>query len=145
MREFSRIHNISPPTASKELENLHNLNILKKEIDRQYIYYYANKESDIFVDLSRIYWKILLKPLLDVLEKELLNPVVMLFGSASKAEITPNSDLDLAIFTSSTKKIDLSKFEKELEKTIQIFMFKKLEETDLHRNILNGYKLMGEF
>jgi len=116
VREFARLQNISPPTASKELENLFNKSILKKELDKQYIYYYANKDSDLFVDLSRIYWKDILNPLVNYLEKELMNPLIILFGSLSKAEVTPNSDIDLAIITSSNKKLDFSKFEKKFKK-----------------------------
>ena len=145
VREFARLQNISPPTASKELENLFNKSILKKELDKQYIYYYANKDSDLFVDLSRIYWKDILNPLVNYLEKELMNPLIILFGSLSKAEVTPNSDIDLAIITSSNKKLDFSKFEKKLKRTIQVFVFNKLDESNLHKNILNGYKLKGEF
>ncbi|MGE0792958.1 MAG: nucleotidyltransferase domain-containing protein [Candidatus Woesearchaeota archaeon] len=146
VREFARIQKISPPTASKELEELFKKNILKKELDKQYIYYYANKDSDIFVDLSRIYWKSILNPVVDFLEKELLNPIVILFGSLSKAEVTTNSDIDLAIITKSNKDLNLEKFERKLKRNIQTFVFKELDKkNNLHNNILNGCKLRGEF
>ncbi|MGE0792692.1 MAG: nucleotidyltransferase domain-containing protein [Candidatus Woesearchaeota archaeon] len=146
VREFARIQNISPPTASKELEGLFKKNILKKELDKQYIYYYANKDSDLFVDLSRIYWKDILNPIIDFLEKELVNPIIILFGSISKAEVTPSSDIDLAIITKSNKELNLEKFEKKLKRNIQAFVFKELDKkNNLHNNILNGYKLKGEF
>ncbi|MBD3181104.1 hypothetical protein GF312_02360 [Candidatus Poribacteria bacterium] len=48
-----------------------------------------------------MYWKLLLKHsgLISFLEEELLNPVVILFGSLSKVEAKQNSDIDLAVFS----------------------------------------------
>ena len=61
VREYGRIIKVSPPTASKILKNFEKEKILKKEREDPYLYYYANKDSDLFIDLSRIYWKSKLK------------------------------------------------------------------------------------
>ena len=150
VREYARIQKISPPTASKLLDGYYQERILKKEQDKNYIYYYANKESNIFIELSRIYWHIKLKKsgLIDSLKKELLNPVIILFGSLSKAEVHPNSDIDLAVFTVSKKKIDMAYFEKKLKREIQLFVFKtrdNVKNKNLLNNILNGYKIEGNW
>ncbi len=150
VREFARIQKISPPTASKILKNLENERILKRESDKQYLYYYANKDSALFIDLSRIYWRLKLNSvkILDFIEENFLSPVVILFGSLSKAETKKDSDVDLAIFSYSKKKIDFTEFEKKLKRKIQVFIFKSLDDIknkDLLNNILNGYKLKGNF
>jgi predicted nucleotidyltransferase len=150
VREFSRIQNISPPTASKQLEEFHKENLLKKEIDKQYIYYYANKESQLFIDLLNIYWKNILEEskFLDFIEKEYVNPIIILFGSLSKAETTEDSDVDIAIFTTTKKEINVTSFEKKLNRKIHILIFKNIDETKnnyLLNNILNGIKLRGNW
>ncbi len=150
VREYARIIRISPPTASKLLGKMHKKGLLKKEVGKQYLLYYANKDSELFVDLSRIYWKLKLKSsgLLDSIEENFLSPIVILFGSLSKAEAKKDSDIDLAIFTITKKKIELLRYEKKLKRNIQLFIFKSIENVknkELLNNILNGYKIMGEF
>ncbi|GIU68810.1 MAG: hypothetical protein KatS3mg002_0046 [Candidatus Woesearchaeota archaeon] len=150
VREYARIQKISPPTASKILENMHKEGLLKKEKDKLYIYYYPNRGCDLFIELTRIYWKNVLENcgLLKELEETFLNPVVILFGSLSKAEAKKDSDIDLAIFAPSKKEFNSEKYEKLLKRKIQLFIFKNLEDVkskELLNNILNGYKLKGDW
>ncbi|MGM5482240.1 MAG: nucleotidyltransferase domain-containing protein [Nanobdellota archaeon] len=147
VREYARLQKISPPTASKLLQEYYKKGFLKKEYDRQYHYYYAEKDSSLFRKISVIHWEIHLKTLLDHIEKETLNPVIILFGSFSKAEVNPASDIDIAVFTPTKKEIDLKSFEKKLKRNIQLFMFKGLESADrkLLNNILNGERLRGKW
>ncbi|MBS3117096.1 nucleotidyltransferase domain-containing protein [Candidatus Woesearchaeota archaeon] len=150
VREYARLQKISPPTASKILEQMHKEKLLKKETERLYIYYCANKDSDLLIDLSRIYWKGQLEKvgLLELIEQELLNPVVILFGSLSKAEAKKDSDTDLAIFSPTKKILSIEKYEKLLKRKIQLFRFTKREEVEninLLNNILNGYVIKGSF
>ena len=150
VREYSRIQRISPPTASNLLQSLNKQDMLKKEQDRQFIYYYANQDSNLFLDLQRAYYKLELENsgLNTFFKKELLNPIVFLFGSLSKAEAKKDSDIDIAIFTPTNKKIDLTKYEKILKRKIQLFIFpdrEGLKSKELLNNILNGYKIMGNF
>lgn len=145
VREYAKLLKISPPTASKILKNLCSENLLNKEEDRRFLFFWAKKENSIFVDLSRIYWKKKLNELLNHLEKQLLNPTIILFGSASKAEIKNDSDIDLAIFASK-RSIDLTEFEKLIKRKIQLFFFesiKRVENKELLNNMLNGCLLKG--
>ena len=147
IREYARIRKISPPSASKLLGELMKEGLLKMKKDRNYIFYYANKDSAQFVLLSRIFWieKFKKSGLVEHLEKELINPTAIVFGSFSKAEITEKSDIDLAIFTLSKNKLNLEAFEKKLGRKIQSFRFKNREDTgkELLNNILNGFALTG--
>src|SRR3989344_3787543 len=120
IREYARIQGISPPTASRLLEEYRKHSLLKKEEDRNYFYYFANRESSLFIDLSRIYHKHMLEKsgILGYLESVLLNPVVILFGSLSKAEAKKDSDIDIAIFTPTRKEINLKKYETILKRKI---------------------------
>jgi predicted nucleotidyltransferase len=150
VREYARLTKISPPTASKLLERYRKIGLLIKEEEKQYFYYFANKKNDLFIDLSRVYWKIKLnkKELIDFLEKELLNPIIILFGSLSKAETKTDSDIDLAIFSPTKKQINVEKFEKLLKRRIQTFIFKEKKDVrneELLNNILNGYRIRGNW
>jgi predicted nucleotidyltransferase len=144
VREYSRIMNVSPPTASKNLFEMNREDLLKIEKDRNYIFFYANKENKNFIDLSRIYWRNKLKGLIDYLNKNLVNPSLVLFGSLAKAEVKEDSDMDIAIF-SNKKELDLKSIERKLKRKVQLFWldsFKKNKE--LKNNILNGYILQGK-
>lgn len=149
VREYARIQKISAPTASKILSKLHKEGLLKKENEKQYIYYHADKESQLFTDLSRIYWRLSIKRigLISFLEDELLNPVIILFGSLSKAEAKQDSDIDLAVFSVSKKEIPLEKYEKKLGRKIQLMLFQKRDDVspELLNNILNGYVIAGSW
>ena len=150
VREYARIQKVTPPTASKILSSFCKEGLLKKENNKQYIYYYADKESPLFIDLSRIYWKLSLQraDLIGFLEEGFLNPVIILFGSLSKAEAKQDSDIDLAVFTVTKKEISLEKYEKKLKRKIQLMLFQNRDDvknTELLNNILNGYIIAGSW
>jgi len=145
VREYSRIMGVSPPTASKLLAFYYHEGILKRTEDRNYLFFYANKESKLFVDLSRIYWKEKLNGIVLLARKELINPVIILFGSLSKGEAKGESDIDIAII-SSKKNENIKNFGKKLKRNMQIFWFdsiKSIKNIDLANSILNGYILEG--
>lgn len=150
VREYARVIKVTPPTASKLLENYRKEGLLKREKEKQYIYYFANKESVLFLDLLRIYWKYKFEKigLIKFFEESSLNPLIILFGSLSKAEAKIDSDVDIAIFTSTKKSVKLESFEKKLKRTIHLFSFKNkgdVKSPELLNNILNGYLIMGHW
>jgi len=145
IREYSRIMNLSPPTASKLLSNYGKEGLLLMEKDKNYIYYYTNKSSKDFIDLSRIYWKLKFLDLLDYLNKNLLSPTIILFGSLAKAESKFDSDIDLCIIARK-KELKLLEFEEKFKRKIQLFVFdsiKDIKNKELANNIINGYVLNG--
>ena len=145
IREYSRILNISPPTSSKLLFEMNKEGLLKIEKERNYIFFYANKNSKDFIDLSRIYWRDRLKEFIILLNKSFIDPTIILFGSLSKAEAKYNSDIDLAIFFTK-KEVNLDKIEKKIKRKIQLFWFEsvnKIQNKELANNIINGYILSG--
>jgi len=145
VREYSRLRKSSPPTASKILFELNKEGLLLIEKDRNYIFYYANKNNKIFVDLSRIYWNLRLDNLVDFLNKNLTNPTIILFGSLSKSETKEDSDIDLCVM-GHKKELNLKNFEDNLKRKIQLFFFSSIEDIknkELANNIINGYILNG--
>ena len=147
VRKYARLTKKSPPTASKFLEKYFKQNLLKKEKTLNYIFYYANIEDKNFIEFSKIYWNSKLTKFLDYIGKKLIEPTIVLFGSLSKAETKYNSDIDLAIF-SEKKELALQDFEKKLKRNIQIFWFNSInsiKNKELANNIINGFKLKGDF
>lgn len=145
VREYSRIIKVSPPTASKLLFLLHKEGLLMMEKDRNYIFFYANKENKNFIDLSRAYWRAQLNEITTYFEKNIINPAAVLFGSISKAEVTKDSDIDIAIF-GNKKELNIKEFESKLNRKIQILWFNSINDIgnkDLANNIINGYILTG--
>jgi predicted nucleotidyltransferase len=90
--------------------------------------------------------------LVEFLEKELDYPVIVLFGSYSKAQDTKDSDVDIFILTEIKKDFNIEKYEKILERTIALHIFtkkgfenSKLRNKELINNICNGIVLSGQF
>ena len=146
IREYSRIIKITPPTASRILKNFESEKILKKRWDRRYLLFRANRQSEILKELSRLYWRQALNELFNFINLKFYNPTIVLFGSLSKLEAKKDSDIDLAILTNLKKKINLEKYEKLFQRSIQLFTFKSLNKLnkELRINILNGYLIQGE-
>ena len=145
VREYAKIIKVSPPTASKILMEYYKEGLLKRQEDRNYLFFFANKENKVFIRLSNIYWMDRLKEVVEYIENKTVNPTIILFGSLSKAEVTPESDIDIAII-SSKKNISLEDYEKKLKRKIQVFWFDNLSKIpkELKNNILNGYSLSGK-
>lgn len=146
VREYARIIKISPPTSSVLLKKYSEKGLLIMEKDRNYLFFHVNNKNKEFIDMSRIYWSYRLRNLLDYLEKNLVSPTIILFGSLSKAEAKSDSDIDLVIFAHK-KDINIQKFEKNLKREIQLFWFKSVKDIknrELINNILNGYILKGK-
>ncbi|MBI2523255.1 nucleotidyltransferase domain-containing protein [Candidatus Woesearchaeota archaeon] len=145
VREYAKLMKMSPPTASKVLDSYYSESLLLKEKFRNYILFYANKDSGQFIVLSRLYWSINLKEMMDTMEKSLVAPTIVLFGSLSKAEAKADSDIDLAVFAHK-KDFKTELFEKKLKRKIEIFWFaslKDIKNKELANNIINGYVLKG--
>lgn len=136
---------VSPPTASSLLESYYKANMLAKEHYKNYLLFYANKDSRDFIDLSRIYWRTRLNDLAAYMEKMLAMPTIVLFGSLAKGEAKSDSDVDLAVFAPE-KELKMSDFEARIGRKIQIFWFKSakdIKSRELANNIVNGCVLKG--
>jgi predicted nucleotidyltransferase len=104
-------------------------------------------KSKIIYNLNFIYQSGLVK----FLEDHFHNPkAIILFGSFRKGEDFSTSDIDIAIETDEMKEYEtlglreLSDFEKEIRKRIQIHLFNK-KNVDIHvfNNIANGIVISG--
>ena len=145
VREYSREVGISPPTASKLLKGFAKDGLLAMREERGFLLFKVNRESFVMRDLSRMYWGERLGDLNILLRDELYGDAIVLFGSLSKLEALKKSDIDIAVFSKSKKRVDLAKPEKKLGREIHLFVFESLEKVnkELRFNIIDGYMLWG--
>lgn len=148
LREISRKVAVAPPSVKKYLNELEKGGLIVKTEHRIHGYpvYYANKDNEEFKFLKRVdvIMKIKEFGLIDYIAKSCMPDAIVLFGSASKGEDLKESDIDLFVL-SDKEKIDLSQFEKKLNRKINIFFsdnFNKLSK-ELKNNIINGTILKG--
>lgn len=150
VREVARILKISPATASKELKELAKKNYLKERKERIFILYKANLESDDYRDLKLYYniRKLRESGLIDALNRFYLKPTIVLFGSAIHGLDTETSDFDLLIISEKTKEFpDIKKFEKKINRKLQLLVVKNVKELKnehLINNVLNGIVMQGK-
>ncbi len=150
IREVARILKIAPTTASKELKKLEKEGILKERKLKIFNFYKANLERDKYRDLKIHYniRKIKDSGLLDALNKFYLKPAIVLFGSAASGLDTEISDFDIVIISENTKEFpETKKFEKKLNRKLQIFTVKHIKDIKnehLINNIINGITIQGQ-
>ena len=148
-RQISKILEVPQPAVMKALPALEKENLIKIQQDKE-----TKRWS---IELNRDHHKVMqlkradnLKQvyesgLADFLEKEFAGAAIIIFGSYSRGEDMANSDIDIAVIGRKDKLIDLTTYEKLLERTININFydsFKKIH-THLKENLCNGITLAG--
>jgi len=146
-REVAKILNVSPTAVSNSTKKLKDSNLIKIEKTKTINFISFNRDEQKAIELKRAenLKNIYLSGLSDYLEKELAGATVILFGSYSNGEDTNTSDIDIAVIERKDKTIDLEKYEKILNRRININFYdswKKIHE-NLKNNILNGILLHG--
>ena len=150
VREYARLKKISPPSASTLLKNYAKEGLLIVEEERRYLFFYVNRENLVFVKLSGAYFTNYFEKIgmISDIKAKFVNPTIVIFGSFSKAEVTNTSDLDIAIFSSVKSTVNLSVYEKKLQRPLQIFAFKnraEIKNPNLLNNILKGVVVYGSW
>ncbi|MEM7816015.1 MAG: nucleotidyltransferase domain-containing protein [Candidatus Aenigmatarchaeota archaeon] len=148
VRQVEKELKLPLPSVIKYCRELKNEGILTIAKIGNVVFYTADRSSQRFILEKRLFTirRVYDSGLIDYLKEELSNPVVVLFGSCSRGEDTEKSDMDIYIETKSKKEINLEKFEKNLQRKIQVFRhssFKEVKNTFLANSIINGIVLNG--
>ena len=146
MREISRLTKISGPSVINHLKALVEEGLIIRVEEGIYPSYIANRDSELFKLYKKhdLVLSISESGFLKFLKDKLFTDTIVLFGSASRGEDIEKSDIDIFVLAKE-KKIDLKKYEKVLDREINLFFsqdFTKLSH-ELKNNILNGVKLDG--
>ncbi|MBU1245658.1 MAG: nucleotidyltransferase domain-containing protein [Nanoarchaeota archaeon] len=148
-REISRLLKVSPTAIHNSLNLLEkeNLITINKDKSMNLKLIQLNRENHKTIELKRIENQKFIQEttLQEFLEETFPGTTIILFGSYSKGEDTIKSDIDIAIINSKEKTIDLTKFEKLLEREICLHFYNSFKEIkkELKENILSGIVLVG--
>lgn len=150
VREAATLLRITPATASKRLKEFRKLGILQYRKERMLDFYKANPENENYRDLKKYYGLRKLKEsgFIEAINRFYLKPTIVLFGSFAQGLDTSKSDIDLVIISERKEEFKgIEKFEKILNRRIQLFRYKKVravKNKHLLNNILNGIVIQGE-
>ncbi|MEM2131528.1 MAG: nucleotidyltransferase domain-containing protein [Candidatus Woesearchaeota archaeon] len=106
----------------------------------------ANLDSEDYRFYKRILNLNEIKDLIEYLIDSFGTPeTIVLFGSYSRGEDIEKSDIDLLIISKNKPKINLSKFEKDLNRKISLYVFENLNNSsnEFKNSISNGIVLYG--
>jgi len=146
-RDIAKLLNVSPTAVSNSVKNLKNDNIIKIEKTKTINFISFNRDEQKAVDLKRVenLKKVYISGLSEYLEKEFAGATIILFGSYSIGEDTTASDIDIAVIGRKSKMLNLDKFEKIMNRDINLNFYDSLKKIHKHlkNNILNGILLHG--
>ena len=143
VREYAKIIKVTPPTASSILRELEKEGLLQSREFLNSRLYRAKRESPLFMDISRPYFRQKLESLASYLAESTNYALIILFGSLSKGEAKISSDIDIFI-NANPKDIPVEKFEKELQRKIELHFNSSLKNKALMENIKKGVVLYGD-
>ncbi len=146
LRQISRKSKIAVTSTKAYLNELLKEDFIVLVNEGIYPSFKANRDNELFKFYKKlnIIERLETSGLLNYLWNNCLPNSIILFGSASKGEDINKSDIDLFI-QSKSKKLELEKYEKLLNRTINPFFepnFSRLNK-ELKNNIINGIKLRG--
>ena len=146
--EISKKAKLAHTSVKKHLETLNKEGIIKeikeKKGERTFPIYKANLENKEYRYYKKLFNIEKIRPLADFLNDALMPKNIILFGSYSRGEDAEDSDIDLFL-ECGEQKIALPKFEKELNRAIQLHFKPNFKDypKELKNNIINGIVLQG--
>jgi len=148
-REIARILKVSPTSIAKSLPILkkENLISIEKSKNMNLTLVELNRDNEKAMELKRVEnLKIIYESqIVNFLENNFPGCTIILFGSFSRGEDIFDSDIDIAIIGIKEKEVLLEKFEKILERAINLNFYRNTREIHKHlrENIFNGIVLRG--
>ena len=146
-REIAKLLKVSPTAVSNSIKKLRENDLIKVEKTKTINFISFNRDGQRAVEMKRVenLKNLYTYGLSDYLEEELAGATIILFGSYSIGEDTNTSDIDIAVIERKNKMIDIEKFEKILNRKININFYNSWKDIHKHlkNNILNGITLHG--
>ncbi|MFH0875135.1 MAG: nucleotidyltransferase domain-containing protein [archaeon] len=146
IREIGRKINLATTSVKKHVDSLIKEELILEKHDDIFKYYIGNFDNNNFRFYKKINNLLNLKKsgLIEYIEKTCSPDTIIMFGSYSKGEDIETSDIDLYV-QSEKYDVELNKFEKKLNKQIQLFFYSSINDVavNLRNNIINGTKVSG--
>jgi len=146
IKEISKTLKIAHTSIRNNIKQLLKENLIIPKESRPFSGYTANRENSEFIFLKKAYNLSSLFELKEYLEKTIYPKLVVVFGSYSLGEDIETSDIDLLVI-SKYKKFELKKFEKKLNREINLLIVENLNklEKPILNKIYNGFVICGGF
>lgn len=146
-REIALLLNVSPTAVGNSLSLLLKNDLITIDRLKTINLISLNRDESIVLGLKRVenLKQIYLSGFLSYVVDELAGGTIVLFGSYAKGEDIHTSDIDIAVIGRKNKKLSLDKFEKMLQRSIQVQFYDSWGkiQNNLRNNILNGIVLEG--
>ncbi len=148
-RQIANFLEVSQPAVMKSISGLEKESLIKVNQDKETKRWSIELKRDDYkvmhlkrADNLKLVYE---TGLADFLESELAGASIILFGSYSRGDDTINSDIDIAVIGRKDKQIDLTKYEKALERKININFYDSFKNIhkNLKENLCNGIVLAG--
>ncbi|MBS3118764.1 nucleotidyltransferase domain-containing protein [Candidatus Woesearchaeota archaeon] len=149
LRGLARQLHLSAPWILKLSKILVDRNLIAvwKDKEKNLTLFKANRDNSEFTFAKRLnnLYRLKTSSILSYLEEQYGHPeAIILFGSYAKGEDWEESDIDLAVVTSRHLKLDLSFFEKYLNRKINLLELEKEKiENGFWSTLANGIILSG--
>ncbi|MDP4012924.1 MAG: nucleotidyltransferase domain-containing protein [Candidatus Nanoarchaeia archaeon] len=146
-REIAKILQVSPTAISKSVKKLEENKLIKIEKTKTINFISFNRDERRSIELKRVenFKNIYLSGLSNFIEEKFAGGTIILFGSYARGEDTKTSDIDIAVINRKEKIIEKEKYEKILNRQININFYDSWKTIHKHlkNNILNGILLHG--
>jgi len=148
-RGIARILGVTQPAVMKALPKLEEEGLINVKQDKESKRWSIelNRDNHKVLQLKRVdnLRQVYSSGLVDFLEKEFAGATIILFGSYARGDDTTTSDMDIAVIGRKEKEIELTNFDKILERTIIINFYPSFKEIHKHlkENLFNGVVLAG--
>ncbi len=146
IRSISKEINLAQTSVRKHFKFLFEKKMIVEKKSNPFNGYVANRENDDFIFYKMIYNLSSMNPLKKFLVNSIYPKAIVLFGSYLLGEDVEDSDIDLVILSKTKKDLDLSKFETNLGRKINLLFVEELNDLDekIQIKIKNGLVLEGQ-
>ncbi len=146
-RDIAKLLKVSPTAVANSMKKLKDRNLIRIDKTKIINFISFNGGDKKATEMKRVenLKNIYLSGLSDYLEQMLPGGTIILFGSYSRGEDVFTSDIDITVIERGDKILDLEKYEKLLNRKININFYNSWSEINknLKNNILSGILLHG--
>ena len=145
IRKIAKETGLSTTATVRAVEELKSFGVVEVEKTELTTNIKANLESDAYRFYKKVFNLYRLESLIGLLINKFNAKTVVLFGSFAKGEDIEESDVDLLILSNQKKEINLAKYEKMLNRKINLHILPSLDKSaeEFKNTVANGIVLHG--
>jgi len=151
LREIAKLAGVSPSTAKRFLDFYVDHGFLVRNRKVNLVMFRANIDSLVFRFMKLGYFMFRAETLIGFLKRAYEGSSVVLYGSCARGEDDSASDVDLLVVGRKTRKVDLSRFEKKLNRKVTVLAYTssewkekaKVDKPFYERILVDGIVLVG--